>query len=259
MKGIKKRLVLFAMITVLAAMPLTSVRAQAEVSEQTAESQASDSAEDTDDTAEGTDDSAEDTDNTAESTDDTAEDTESAAVKNGWEDDYYYQDGKAVNGWQKIDGCYYYFKKHKVQKNTIAGTKSTGYYYVGADGIRVDDPVINRAVKFVLKNSDKSDSQKERLQDCCKAIMKQYKYYHMSAATPKASEISGCAEYMLKKHKGNCYRFASTMCYVAIVLGYKARVAAGGVTRNSSASKLYAHGWCEIYINDKWTIWDLSM
>lgn len=43
---------------------------------------------------------------------------------------------------------------------------------------------------------------------------------------------------------GNCYRYASTMTYVAIALGYNAR-AVTGLCNNS-----VDHGWCEVTLPD---------
>ena len=51
-------------------------------------------------------------------------------VKNGKWYSYYTKTGKAVTGWQKIDGKLYYFRK-QAEGNAPAGSRATGLYTIG--------------------------------------------------------------------------------------------------------------------------------
>ncbi len=195
---------------------------------------------------------------------DSSQGTESTTgQKNGWVttskgNTYYYVDGVRQTGWQKISGKYYYFSSSgKMQTNKIVGSKKKGYYYVDTTGVRVTDSRIKSAVKFVTQNSKSSQTRRQRLKSCFKALCK-YKYKHISGDKPSASKIKSYASYLFKNKKGNCYRFASAMAYIARVLGYESRVAAGGVSSHSSGS-LSAHGWCEVKVGSTWKIIDCTM
>ena len=61
------------------------------------------------------------------------------------------------------------------------------------------------------------------------------------------------------RHRGDCYYYASTMAYIARVLGYDSRVAVGGVTARGPAAPLSLHGWCEVKYGKSWRMLDCSM
>ena len=52
---------------------------------------------------------------------------------------------------------------------------------------------------------------------------------------------------MLNYGGGNCYRFASLLCWLARSIGYESTVACGTILFNSGLQQ--AHGWTEIWIN----------
>ena len=62
------------------------------------------------------------------------------------------------------------------------------------------------------------------------------------------------AKQMYKERRGNCYRYASLMCWIARELGYDARTVSGEVM--SSSMGYQAHGWCEINQGGRWYIVD---
>ncbi len=191
-------------------------------------------------------------------------------MKTGWQTingkKYYLKktDGKTApkgsaltDGWHKISGKYYYFgAKGALKTNQIVGSKKKGYYYVDSTGVRVTDSRVKSAVKFVTKNSKSSQTKKQRLKACFKAICK-YEYKGFATEKPTASKMKTYAAYLFKHKKGNCYRFASAMAYIAKVLGYDARVAVGGATRYSGA--LADHAWCEVKSGGKWKMMDITM
>ncbi|MDO4807111.1 MAG: transglutaminase domain-containing protein [Coriobacteriales bacterium] len=64
----------------------------------------------------------------------------------------------------------------------------------------------------------------------------------------------GFAKEMYNNHSGNCYRYASLMCWIARRLGYDAKVISGEVLAYASGRS--AHGWCEIKIDGKTYVLD---
>lgn len=170
---------------------------------------------------------------------------------------FYYRKGKQVTGWQKISGKYYYFDDGILEKNTIAGSKKEGYYYVDQNGVRITDKQIAMAVKFVLKHSRMNDTPRDRLRDCYD-VLRNYRYQRIYRNNPSAGMVPSYASYMFTHRRGNCYRYASAYAYIARVLGFKVRVCAGGVnTRNGRY--LSPHGWCEVKIGDTWKMVDCSL
>ena len=81
----------------------------------------------------------------------------------------------------------------------------------------------------------------------------------MTNRAPKAKNLSSYARYMFSRHRGDCYYYASTMAYIARVLGYDSRVAVGGVTARGPAAPLSLHGWCEVKYGKSWRMLDCSM
>ena len=198
----------------------------------------------------------------AETAAETAASAEADSVKNGWHTadgkTFYYKNGKKLTGWQKIQGkTYYLTKKGGLQKNTIAGSKKKGYAYVDADGVRINDKVMKRAVSFAVKYSKQSKPPLQRLEKCFKALRK-YPYVRYYNDKPSSGRISKYATDMLKKKGGNCYRYASAYAYIARALGYEVRVAVGATTAYRGRS-LSPHGWCEVKGGKNWYIVDCSM
>lgn len=192
-----------------------------------------------------------------------AEASEESQIVSGWQNidgkEYYLNSkGEKTVGWQKISGKYYYFnKKGVLLKNQIAGSKSTGYWYVDKTGVRITTTEIKYAVKFVMKHSKAGQSKKSRLKSCYKALCK-YQYKRIYNDSPSSKKIKSYARYMFKNKKGNCYRYASAFAYIARVLGYDSRVAVGKVSI-SGKTPVSPHGWCEIKIDGAWKMCDCSI
>lgn len=190
------------------------------------------------------------------------EERETAVKKTGWQKvkskTYYYsKKGVKVTGWKKIKGRYYYFdKKGELQKNKIVGNKKKGYYYVDKSGVRVTTKEIKMAVALVMKNSSVKQSPQERLKSCFWTLCNYYPYQRIIGDIPSAGKIPSYAAYMFQNKRGNCYRYASSMAYIARVLGYESRVAVGGV---SSSTYFSPHGWCEVKMDGKWRMYDCSI
>lgn len=187
---------------------------------------------------------------------------ESTKPLQGWvkkkSNKYYYKKGVKVTGWKIIKGKKYYFDKKtgKLLTNTIAGTAAEGRYYVDSKGIRVTDKEIRLAVSFVDKCTKINWSKSKKLKACYDYLWKvcQYERAYDKVARSKMPEY---ASYMLSNEKGNCYRGAAALAYIARVLGYECRVGAGSVS--STNAPLSVHGWTEIKINGKWYMCDISM
>ena len=150
------------------------------------------------------------------------------------------------------------YQNNKLVTNKIVGSKTKGYYYVDKTGCKVNTREIRQAVDFVMRNSKAGDSRAKRLKACYRALQT-YPYFGMTNRAPKAKNLSSYARYMFNRHRGDCYYYASTMAYIARVLGYDSRVAVGGVTARGPAAPLSLHGWCEVKYGKSWRMLDCSM
>ena len=150
------------------------------------------------------------------------------------------------------------YQNNKLVTNKIVGSKAKGYYYVDKTGRKVNTREIRQAVDFVMRNSKAGDSRAKRLKACYRALQA-YPYFGMTNRAPKAKNLFSYARYMFSRHRGDCYYYASTMAYIARVLGYDSRVAVGGVTARGPAAPLSLHGWCEVKYGKSWRMLDCSM
>lgn len=150
------------------------------------------------------------------------------------------------------------YQNNKPVTNKIVGSKAKGYYYVDKTGRKVNTREIRQAVDFVMRNSKAGDSRAKRLKACYRALQA-YLYFGMTNRAPKAKNLFSYARYMFSRHRGDCYYYASTMAYIARVLGYDSRVAVGGVTARGPAAPLSLHGWCEVKYGKSWRMLDCSM
>ena len=150
------------------------------------------------------------------------------------------------------------YQNNKPVTNKIVGSKAKGYYYVDKTGRKVNTREISQAVDFVMRNSKAGDSRAKRLKACYRALQA-YPYFGMTNRAPKAKNLFSYARYMFSRHRGDCYYYASTMAYIARVLGYDSRVAVGGVTARGPAAPLSLHGWCEVKYGKSWRMLDCSM
>lgn len=150
------------------------------------------------------------------------------------------------------------YQNNKPVTNKIVGSKAKGYYYVDKTGRKVNTREIRQAVDFVMRNSKAGDSRAKRLKACYRALQT-YPYFGMTNRAPKAKNLFSYARYMFSRHRGDCYYYASTMAYIARVLGYDSRVAVGGVTARGPAAPLSLHGWCEVKYGKSWRMLDCSM
>lgn len=150
------------------------------------------------------------------------------------------------------------YQNNKPVTNKIVGSKAKGYYYVDKTGRKVNTKEIRQAVDFVMRNSKAGDSRAKRLKACYRALQA-YPYFGMTNRAPKAKNLFSYARYMFSRHRGDCYYYASTMAYIARVLGYDSRVAVGGVTARGPAAPLSLHGWCEVKYGKSWRMLDCSM
>ena len=150
------------------------------------------------------------------------------------------------------------YQNNKPVTNKIVGSKAKGYYYVDKTGRKVNTREIRQAVDFVMRNSKAGDSRAKRLKACYRALQA-YPYFGMTNRAPKAKNLVSYARYMFSRHRGDCYYYASTMAYIARVLGYDSRVAVGGVTARGPAAPLSLHGWCEVKYGKSWRMLDCSM
>lgn len=176
---------------------------------------------------------------------------------------YYFspENSRMKTGWQKIGGKYYFFtvseeEKGVLKKNCIAGTKKSGYYYVGRDGVRADSFEVNAAVQYVRSHTKAGWTASRKLEACYQSLRNDYTYRHYHGV-PTGAELSGCAYSLFDSGRGNCYRYASGMACIAAVLGYPVRVATGKVT--SVYGGFAEHGWAQVWDEGKWKLCDVGM
>ena len=156
------------------------------------------------------------------------------------------------SGWVKEDGHWYFYnpKSHVMEKNKIVGNSKGGYYYVGTDGIRVDDETTNLAVAFVRANTKANQSANEKLNACVKVFVKKYKFKSIGyVEDANASQMRGYANEFFTKKKGCCFSHAAAVVYVARVLGYQdTRVSFGTISGHYKKDKKLKsnHGWAEV-------------
>lgn len=168
-------------------------------------------------------------------------------------------------GWKKEGKYWYYYseKTGKPVKNTIAGDKKGGYYYVDNKGIRVNDAVTNLAVKFVRANTKESWSDAKKLKTCVNVLVKKHKYAQIesnkASSKAKASSMKKYAKRFFTKKSGNCYCHAASVAYVAKVIGYKNVKVGKGSLHNLKYKTITPHGWCEVKRPTKVYIYDLTM
>ena len=172
---------------------------------------------------------------------------------------YYYRKGVQLKkGWRKISGDWFYFNSRgQLQRNTIAGAKTSGYYYVDPSGRRVTDKRVRQAVSFVMSNSKSAEKPSVRLQKCFKALLK-YGYRSLHHKYFDAADIEKNAYDTFRLHRGDCVGLASAFAYIARVLGYDVRLADGGVTAYQNRS-LSNHTWCEVKTGNTWKMVDCTM
>lgn len=192
---------------------------------------------------------------------------ETGEMQTGWleldEKQYYFSPdtGQMQTGWKKINKQYYFFtisesEKGVLKKNCIAGTKKSGYYYVGKDGVRTDSFEINAAVRYVRSHTKAGWPADKKLSACYESLRNDYTYRHFDGV-PKGAELSDCAHSLFKNSLGNCYRYASGFACIAAVLGYPAKVSTGKVT--SVYGGWAEHGWAQVLDKEKWKLCDIGM
>ena len=150
----------------------------------------------------------------------------------------------------------YFSKEGTLLTNTIAGNKKQGYFYVDSTGIKVTRKEIKQAVKFVRAHTKESWSAEKKLAACYKYLWKNYTYQRFYES-PSASKMPSYANYMFKNKKGNCYRYAASLAYIARVIGYDTKVVSGKIS--STRGGMTPHGWTEIKMGDTWYIFDANM
>ena len=171
---------------------------------------------------------------------------------------YFDKKGVAENGWFSSGGHGYYAKNGVLYANRIAGSKKEGYDYVDEKGIRVKDAVVRKAVQCVCSITEENWSKEKKLRACFDYIVLQCEYErHLDPED--ISKMPEYATYMFDNKKGNCYRGASALAYMAKVLGYSARVGVGAESTHMDDSPLSVHGWTEIKQDNNWLMYDTSM
>ena len=162
--------------------------------------------------------------------------------------------GDVQTGWVADGEKYRYFEENgKPVKNRIVEDR-----FVDSTGIRCDDPVITAAVAYVNAHSDAAQTPAERLKSCYRYLYSHHTYKNPhGTATPDGPAIAEFAKNMFNTKVGNCFAFASSLCYIAHVLGFESRVEVGRIT--AAAGGMTPHGFTGIKTNGKWYVCDAMM
>ena len=104
--------------------------------------------------------------------------------------------------------------------------------------------------------TDGTMSQKTQLAKCFDYFVKASSY-ERKEEVPTGDWTESYATDILLYGKGNCYNYASAFAYIALGLGYDARVCTGTVT--SSLGGRTAHAWTEVKLGNNWYIFDAEM
>jgi len=189
----------------------------------------------------------------------------------------YYFGGNyaAVSGWMTVGLSKYYFGG---EGYALTGWFTDGgyYYYGGADGAiltnctvdghklddqgrRVMSELEAKVVQIIDDCTNDNMSQIEKLKACYNWVIKNCSYKRDYADPTKLA--SGWTEKfaleMLKDNKGNCYRYASAVAYLAEGLGYDASVVTGKIV--AVGGGMTPHGWAEVKIDGKTYLFDANM
>lgn len=113
---------------------------------------------------------------------------------------------------------------------------------------------VNEIIAAVT-TADMTDVQK--LRACYQYVMDSSKYKR-NTATPSGDWTGSYAMDILTTGRGNCYRYACSVAYLAKGLGFESRVVTGTV--HSLRGGQTPHGWAEICLEDGcWYIFDAVM
>ena len=133
-----------------------------------------------------------------------------------------------------------------------------GIKWQSTDGtLKNPDTEIMKLVASVVEQCTTADmTQKKQLERCFDYFVKASVYERKTGA-PQGDWIESYATDILLNGKGNCYNYASAFAYIALGLGYEARVCTGSVT--SSLGGRTPHAWTEVKMGDNWYIFDTEM
>ena len=133
-----------------------------------------------------------------------------------------------------------------------------GIKWVDSDGtLKSPETDIMKLVASVVEMSTTGDMpQKKQLERCFDYFVKA-SVYERKMGVPEGDWTESYATDILLNSKGNCYNFASAFAYIALGLGYEARVCTGSVT--SALGGRTPHAWTEVKIGNNWYIFDAEM
>lgn len=119
-------------------------------------------------------------------------------------------------------------------------------------------PALQKKVTAIINSVTTPEmTPDEKLMACANYVINHCSYKR-SLGTPSGTDWPAAyAEEMLRTGRGNCYRYASAIAYLAAGLGFEAQVCAGSV--RSSKGGQTPHGWAEVRIGEEWYIFDGSM
>ena len=189
---------------------------------------------------------------------------------------YFGSDYRALSGWNIIDSKNYYFGEDGY---ALTGWFQNGgyYYYGGSDGAILTDCTVDgykldsngrrqvsselegRVLSVIDSCTNDSMTDIKKLEACYRWVINNCSYKR-DYTDPIKLASGWTAKYgteMLTAKKGNCYRYAAAVAYLAEGLGYDAKVVTGKIVAYGGG--MTAHGWAEVVINGKTYIFDANM
>lgn len=174
---------------------------------------------------------------------------------------FYYLYPGIVSGWQQIGDGIYYFQAD----GTMAVNAVVDGFVLGSDGKLVavaqqhgtEQSALQQQINGIIAAVTTADMTSEQKLRACYQYVMDLSKYKRDTAVPSGDWTGKYAQEILSTGKGNCYRYASAVAYLAKGLGYEARVATGTV--RSLKGGQTPHGWAEICINGEWYVFDAVM
>lgn len=181
---------------------------------------------------------------------------------------YLYPGFKVTSGWMQLgDGIYYFQADGTMAVNTVVDGfvlgndgKLTGALAAAAsDAAQQPEEMtaLQQKVYEIIAAVTTPDMTAEQKLRACYQYVMDAGSYKRNTEVPSGDWTGRYAWEFLSTGRGNCYRYACGVSYLAKALGYETRVVTGTV--RSLKGGQTPHGWAEVYINGSWLVFDAVM
>ena len=170
---------------------------------------------------------------------------------------YLNANGTLTVGWLNIGEDLYFF----YDNGTMAVDTEIGPYKFGKDGKLISFLNPNSEMQTLIRGivasvTNAEMTQMQKLEACYNYILKNCSYKR-TYETPSGDWTADYAKDILTTGKGNCYRYAAALAYLAKGVGFETRVATGQIS--AARGGVTPHAWTEVKIGEEWYIFDSEM